>query len=86
MGVRAIVAEWQGETDAKVTGAIQFSNTQVPQVTALNVNLNGLSSEAGTYHVHEVSLSSTSQGVEICDTALGHFNPFSKMLNFCSLF
>ncbi len=60
-----------------VTGVIVFTQPDTTQLTQVQVNLSGLASQAGQYHVHVTPInSSVTSGQECSQTSVGgHFNP-----------
>ena len=64
-----------------VTGEIVFSQSSPFSPTAITVKLNGLSSRADGYHVHEFPVDETIPGSSKCTAAGGHYNPRNIIRN-----
>ena len=64
-----------------VTGRIIFKQSSPFSPTTVRVQLNGLSSRADGYHVHEFPVDETIQGSSKCTAAGGHYNPRNIVRN-----
>ena len=58
-----------------VTGQVVFKQSSPFSPTVVGITLNGLSSRAGGYQVHEFPVDETIQGSSKCTAAGGHYNP-----------
>ena len=64
-----------------VTGEIVFQQLSPFSPTTVRVQLNGLSSRAGEYHIHEFPVDEAIQGSSKCTAAGGHYNPRNIIRN-----
>ena len=64
-----------------VTGQIIFKQSSPFSPTIVRVQLNGLSSRAGDYHIHEFPVDEAIQGSSKCTGAGGHYNPRNIIRN-----
>ena len=64
-----------------VTGRIVFDQSSPFSPTTVRIQLSGLSSRAGGYHVHEFPVNEAIQGSSKCMAAGGHYNPRNIVRN-----